>query len=138
MIRDGKYIDYNLSNASVYENIFYIIMTLIKRLSYFFDVEGVKKTNLEKELGISNGYLGKMISRDASIGSDVLEKIVYHFPKLNANWLLRGDEDMYLGHIRKNDQIKNSCSECELRERLLEAKEETIQTLKDRIKDLTK
>jgi hypothetical protein len=113
-------------------------MSLIKRLSYFFDVEGVKKTSLEKELGISNGYLGKMISRDASIGSDVLEKIVYHFPQLNANWLLRGDEDMYLGHITKNDQIKHPCSECELRERLLEAKDETIQTLRDRIKDLSK
>lgn len=121
-------------------------MSTIDRLTYFLDFSGVKRTALEREIGLGNGYLGKMERRKASVGSDILEKIVSYFPKLNSNWLLRGDDPMLLEQGNNVSEpaavyrLKDSgpCQQCDLRERLLSAQEETITQLKLRLSDLEK
>ncbi len=65
-------------------------MKLIERLYDYFEANDIKPTALEKELGLSNGYFGKQKSKYASIGSDILEKIVDRFPELDLNDLVTG------------------------------------------------
>lgn len=69
-------------------------MSAIERFFYYLENEGLKHTPIEKKLGLSNGYLGKMRDRNASIGSDVMEKIVSYFPDLSPEWLLTGNGPM--------------------------------------------
>lgn len=72
-------------------------MVAIERFFKYLDNQGLKHTPIEKQLGLSNGYLGKMKARKASIGSDVIEKIVSYFPKLDINWLITGKGSMLKG-----------------------------------------
>lgn len=87
-------------------------MTAIERFFYFLDNQGLKHTPIEKELGFSNGYLGKMKSRNASIGSDVIEKIVSYFPDLNVEWLIMGKKPMLKSDVtaykEENKNMRNS------------------------------
>lgn len=69
-------------------------MKAIERLFVFFEKKNLKHTPVEKDLGLTNGYLGKMRNRKGSIGSDILETIFYKYPELNPDWLLTGRGSM--------------------------------------------
>lgn len=73
-------------------------MTLIERFFYFIDSQGLKHTTIEKEIGLSNGYLQKMLKRKASIGSEILEKIVYKYKDLSIDWLITGKGEMLISN----------------------------------------
>lgn len=114
-------------------------MTTIERLFQYFDYKGIKYTPVERELGLSNGYLGKMRARGASIGSEIIEKIVLNYPDINPEWLLTGAGQM----IRNSEPLAGSeekpvgpCQQCELREEIINEKNEVIGLLKDKIRML--
>lgn len=69
-------------------------MVAIERFIEYLDAKGLRITPIEKQLGFSNGYLGKMRNRKASVGSEVLEKIVCMFPDMNVEWLITGKGEM--------------------------------------------
>lgn len=85
-------------------------MKAIERLFVFFEEKGLKHTPLEKELGLTNGYLGKMRDRKGSIGSDILETIFSKFPELNPDWLITGRGLMLY------NQSKTGCVKSDLEE----------------------
>lgn len=114
-------------------------MKTIERLFQYFDYKGIKYTPVERELGLSNGYLGKMRARGASIGSEIIEKIVLYYPDINPEWLLTGAGQM----IRNSEPLVGSeekpvgpCQQCELREEIINEKNEVIGLLKDKIRML--
>jgi DNA-binding Xre family transcriptional regulator len=71
-------------------------MTAIERLFKYIEFQNIKHTGLEKKIGISNGYLTKMLQNKASIGSDIMEKIVSYCENLSAEWLLTGKGSMII------------------------------------------
>ncbi len=115
----------------------------IDRILKVIDFYGLTKSSLERELALSNGYLGKMASRNGDVGVKVIEKILYKFPDISLTWLITGEGNMLaeksngfdntakepvVEYLPAKTSIK--CEQCQLRERLLEAKEETIQALR--------
>ncbi len=69
-------------------------MKAIERLFLFLDHSNLKHTPVEKDLGLTNGYLGKMRDKKGSVGSDILEKILCKFPQLSSDWLITGTGPM--------------------------------------------
>jgi phage repressor protein C with HTH and peptisase S24 domain len=69
-------------------------MKIINRIAQYIDTEGISKNAFDKIIGAGNGYIGKQITNDASIGGDVIEKIICNFPKLNPIWLITGEGEM--------------------------------------------
>lgn len=53
-------------------------------------------TEFDKKIEASNGYIGKLIRTNGSVGGDVLQKIISVFPDINPTWLLTGDGDMII------------------------------------------
>lgn len=65
-----------------------------KRLAEFLKNKGIKYSTAEKACGISNGLLGKAITKDMHLGSDKIENILKVYPELSAEWLMRGTGNM--------------------------------------------
>jgi hypothetical protein len=111
-------------------------MNVIERLFQYFEFKDIKPTRFEKEVGLSNGYLGKQYRRNADIGTGILIKIIDFCPELSIEWLLFGNGEMIKPpNILSSDGrfIESKCHHCEQMERLLKAKEETIEGYKETI-----
>ncbi len=76
------------------------IMLLIKHL-------GISARQFDISIGTANGYILRMQKNNASVGSDVIERIVSIYPQVNLVWLITGKGDMLI----ENEKNKNSNSE---------------------------
>ena len=64
------------------------------RLASFISYLGLVPTSFEKEMGFSNGSVGKALNEKRAVGSDRLETIVAKYPDFNIVWLLTGRGEM--------------------------------------------
>lgn len=69
-------------------------MKTIDRFSQYIKAKGISLNSVDIQLGMANGYIGKQIKNHASIGSDVIEKIVGIYTDLNLSWLVTGKGEM--------------------------------------------
>lgn len=69
-------------------------MKAIERLYQYLDFKGLKPTFLEKEIGLSNGYLGNQRKRNADMGEGAFNKIIDYCRDINPTWLLTGNGKM--------------------------------------------
>jgi hypothetical protein len=47
-------------------------------------------------IGTANGYILRMQKNNASVGSDVIERIIKEYPQVNLVWLITGKGDMFI------------------------------------------
>lgn len=47
-------------------------------------------------IGTANGYILRMEKNNASVGSDVIERIKKEYPQVNLVWLITGKGDMFI------------------------------------------
>ncbi|WP_323788861.1 hypothetical protein [Psychroserpens sp.] len=47
-------------------------------------------------IGTANGYILRMQKNNASVGSDVIERIVKEYPQVNLVWLITGKGEMFI------------------------------------------
>lgn len=62
----------------------------------------ISRAEFERICGLSNGYtrnLGK------TPGAEKLEQILKAFPRINRNWLLTGEGEMFIGTITQSNNI---------------------------------
>jgi repressor LexA len=69
-------------------------MKVIDRLKQYIEFKGLILNAFDKTIGTSNGYIGKQIKNGASIGTDIIEKIICIYSDLNLEWLITGDGNM--------------------------------------------
>lgn len=78
--------------------------TIIDRLQYFMQNEGINNNQLTIAAGLSVGLIGRAIKNKSGLNSDSIEKILYAYSNLNPNWLLTGRGDMLINKdIDKNN-----------------------------------
>ncbi|WP_224482750.1 hypothetical protein [Robertkochia aurantiaca] len=64
------------------------IFSIIKSL-------GMSARQFDMSIGASNGYTLRMKKNNASVGSDILERIVEKYPFVNINWIVTGRGNMF-------------------------------------------
>jgi putative phage repressor len=69
-------------------------MKSIKRIKQYIDFKGFTNSSFEKEIGVSNGYIGTQLKRNADLGEGILNKIINNCLDLNPEWLLTGKGQM--------------------------------------------
>lgn len=69
---------------------------MISRLKQFIEYKGLTNASFERQTGISNGVIGMADKRKGGLNSDALQKVLYSFPELNANWLITGKGSMLI------------------------------------------
>lgn len=65
-------------------------MKAIDRLLQYLEYKNIRPTRFEKELGLSNGYLGTQKRRNADLGEGVIVKVVDYCRDISVEWLLTG------------------------------------------------
>jgi hypothetical protein len=70
-----------------------MMMRLMDRLFEYLSFNNISAYEFEHTCGLSNGYLGKQFRGKGTVGSNVLEKMKYHYPDLDIHWLLTGEEN---------------------------------------------
>ena len=68
----------------------------INRIIQLIDQLGISARQFDISIGAANGYTLRMEKNNASVGSDVIERIVKKYPKLNLVWLITGKGPMFL------------------------------------------
>ncbi len=76
----------------------------IDRLILFIKELGVSARQFDISIGTANGYILRMHKNNASVGSDVIEKIISIYPQINLVWLITGKGDMFLDKASTKDQ----------------------------------
>lgn len=64
----------------------------IDRVMEAIKIKGLKPSFVEKELGLSNGYLAKMSKNKSNLGEDMILKISEYL-EYSLNYLLKGSEE---------------------------------------------
>ena len=67
---------------------------LIEFINYLKDNKRGGRTNFERTIGVSGGYITNSLKKKASIGADIMLKINTTYPELNSDWLISGEGDM--------------------------------------------
>lgn len=69
-------------------------MKAINRVIQYIDNKGINNSLFEKKCGLSNGYLGTQLRRNADLGEGVLNKILDNCLDVSPEWLLTGKGEM--------------------------------------------
>lgn len=118
----------------------------IDRITLYIEHKHISIHKFSLEIGVSNSYFNKMIKNRASIGSDIIEKILRSYDDLNPTWLLTGIGNMLRetpappGELQKESRRKGGetesverppgpCQQCLLREQIIASQTTTIETL---------
>jgi hypothetical protein len=76
-------------------------MKIIDRIIIFIKHKNLSMRAFDISIGVGNGYTSKQAKSNASVGSDVLEKIIEKYPDLSPLWLVTGQEPMIINPKKK-------------------------------------
>lgn len=116
---------------------------MITRIHRLIDQEGISVRRFEQSINASNGLIRKAIANNTDVQSKWIREIAGTYPRLNLDWLIKGEGNMY-----REDQANSNSSLAtisiqeltDLRNRieslntLLETKEALIQSQAETIK----
>src|SRR5690554_6601188 len=80
-------------------------MSILDRLEYIQRNEGLNKSEFERIIGKSGGYISALKKRESVPGSDVMLRIAENLPQYNIDWLITGNGSM------NKDNLNNQASE---------------------------
>ena len=80
-------------------------MKIIDRILLFVYHKNLSMRAFDMSIGVGNGYTSKQSKSGASVGSDVLERIIDTYPDLNPLWLITGKGAMILEIETSNEPL---------------------------------
>ena len=78
----------------------------INRIVDFIHQMDMSVRQFDISIGAANGYTLRMEKNNASVGSDVIERIVKKYPKLNLVWLITGNGPMFIDELNVVSPVK--------------------------------
>lgn len=89
-----------------------MILSIVSRFEEVRLRENLNKSQFEKKLNKSSGYLNMLMKRDSNPGVDVMADFCKSFPHYSLDWLLTGEGEMLKGSER--DKKESTVKEPEL------------------------
>ncbi|WP_052752787.1 hypothetical protein [Kordia zhangzhouensis] len=80
-------------------------MKIIDRIITFIKHKNMSMRAFDMSIKVGNGYTSKQSKSNASIGSDVLERIIDTYPELNPLWLITGKGEMIIDVQKSNEPL---------------------------------
>ncbi|MBS4057792.1 MAG: hypothetical protein KGZ82_10790 [Bacteroidales bacterium] len=126
-----------------------IFSPIKERVLQYVDYKSIYREKFYLQTGISPSNF-KGSAAKSELGGDKIVKILTTYPDLSPIWLTLGQGNMiindkvYMPVVNDTEEVYKAkippgpCQQCDLRERLLDAKEETINSLRAQIKMVLK
>jgi hypothetical protein len=89
----------------------------VHRILTFIEHLNISARQFDLSIGTANGYTLRMYKNNASIGSDVIERIVKTYPQINLVWLITGKGSMFI-EVKEPKTIDNDKIEAFIQEQL--------------------
>ena len=111
----------------------------IHRILKIVEQLGISARQFDMSIGTANGYTLRMSKNNASVGSDVIERIKEVYPQINLVWLITGKGDMF---VENSKQVLKTPSEIEtyidkrIKDRLSQEKSKLLNEILREIEDL--
>ncbi|WP_228054840.1 hypothetical protein [Kordia antarctica] len=80
-------------------------MKIIDRIIIFINHKNMSMRAFDISIKVGNGYTSKQSKSGASVGSDVLERIIDTYPELNPLWLVTGKDTMIIDFNNSNEPL---------------------------------
>lgn len=108
----------------------------IHRISKMLATLEISARQFDRSIGTANGYFLRMRKNNASVGSDVLERIAKTYPQINLTWLITGDGTMFKKDSKPSQPTADidSYVKYELKQGIDITKLNLLQEIKDEIK----
>ena len=68
----------------------------VHRIMQLISALNMSARQFDISIGTANGYILRMQKNNASVGSDVIERIIKKYPQVNLVWLITGKGDMFI------------------------------------------
>ena len=111
-------------------------MKIINRLFQYLDYKGIKPTRFEKNIGLSNGYLGQQYKRQSDLGETIILKVIDNCLDLDIQWFITGKGEMILNNYASEPGVVYKSAKCQIcaeKDRTIHILEELNDLLKDKI-----
>lgn len=113
---------------------------ILQRLDYYAKTVGLNDNKITKEAGLSVGLLGNSRKNKGGLNSESIEKLLYKYRNLSADWLLTGRGNM-LNEVEKPPGVvmegimkyETICEKCAVKDELIEGLRQQIDTQKELI-----
>lgn len=106
--------------------------TARKRILHFIEHQSIKPSDFLKETGLKKGFIDR--SHENSGASDIhLSKILEHYPRLSAKWLLTGKGEMLKINDKRIEVIQDTKDQY-----IIELQKDKIGRLEKEIAELKK
>lgn len=98
----------------------------VHRIMQVISALNMSARQFDMSIGTANGYILRMEKNNASVGSDVIERIIKKYPQVNLVWLMTGKGEMFLDDsiqpIKRNSKEIEMYINDKLRSKLSEDK----------------
>lgn len=111
----------------------------INRISQLIKKLNISARQFDLSIGAANGYTLRMQKNSASVGSDVIEKIIKQYPTINLEWLIMGKGQMFIEEIDINENDITKIIEKKIDKRILSIdKQKLLEEIKNEIEKINK
>ncbi|MEX0273278.1 MAG: hypothetical protein AB3N16_02760 [Flavobacteriaceae bacterium] len=69
--------------------------SLLQRIEQIIENKNISYNKFEIAIGASRGTISRAIRQDTNIGSRLIENILHMYPEISAEWLLRGEGQIW-------------------------------------------
>lgn len=114
-------------------------MDVLQRLKEILAYSGLSVRAFAIKSGLSQPTIDKQLKGLRGISIDTVVGVLYAFPEISAEWLMRGDGDMIIDkqpNSAELDRINKLVDTIATLQETINAKNDSIATLTDRIKQL--
>ena len=82
-----------------------IMSKILTRINQFAESQGLSMREIERSIGATNGVISGAIKNNREIGSDKVENFLHTYSNVSAEWLLRGEGEMFKKEIVSESEV---------------------------------
>ncbi len=78
---------------------------IVQRVRELLTINSISVNSLAKQINVAQATLNPQLRGDRTLAANIVVKILETFPDISAEWLLRGEGEMYRDNSKQKKEI---------------------------------